>query len=100
MCCSYGDRAPKSIPGRIFCIIWTLTGLVLISVLVGTIASSLTTAVVEKEVMLYGTEVSLINIHRKQKHSTAKKEELPNCLIFRSDLTEARWIEKGFVNSL
>lgn len=54
----YGDRAPKSIAGRIFGIIWTLTGLVIISILIGAIASSLTTVTVEKEIMLYGTEVS------------------------------------------
>ena len=54
----YGDRAPKTIPARIFGIIWTLTGLVIISILIGAIASSLTTVTVEKEIMLYGTEVS------------------------------------------
>ena len=56
----YGDRAPKSIPGRIFGIMWTLTGLVIISILIGAIASSLTTVNVEKEIMLYGREVSHI----------------------------------------
>ena len=60
--CSYGDRAPKSIPARIFGIIWTLTGLVIISILVGAIASSLTSVTVEQDIMLYGTEVRLINI--------------------------------------
>lgn len=59
---SYGDRAPKSIPARIFGIIWTLTGLVIISILVGAIASSLTTVTVEQDIMLYGTEVRSINI--------------------------------------
>ena len=56
----YGDRAPKSIPGRIFGIMWTLTGLVIISILIGAIASSLTTVNVKKEIMLYGREVSHI----------------------------------------
>ena len=56
----YGDRAPKSIIGRIFGIMWTLTGLVIISILIGAIASSLTSVTVERDVILYGTEVNLI----------------------------------------
>ena len=55
----YGDRAPKSIMGRIFGIMWTLTGLVIISILIGAIASSLTSVTVERDVILYGTEVNL-----------------------------------------
>ena len=55
---SYGDRAPKSVAGRIFGIIWTLIGLVIIGILIGAIASSLTSVTVHKDVILYGTKVS------------------------------------------
>jgi len=44
---------------RIFGVIWTLAGIVIISVLIGQIATSLTTVTVEKEIMLYGREVRL-----------------------------------------
>ena len=54
----YGDRAPKSIIGRILGIMWTLTGLVIVSILIGAITSSLTSVTVERDVMLYGTEVN------------------------------------------
>lgn len=55
---SYGDRAPKSVAGRIFGIIWTLIGLVIIGILVGAIASSLTSVTVQKDITLYGTKAS------------------------------------------
>ena len=64
----YGDRAPKSIIERIFGIMWTLTGLVIVSILIGAIASSLTSVTVERDVILYGTEVNLYenNISKKE----------------------------------
>ena len=37
---------------------WTLTGLVIVSILIGAITSSLTSVTVERDVMLYGTEVN------------------------------------------
>jgi len=56
----YGDRAPKSIPARIFGIIWTLTGLVIIGILIGAIASSLTDVTVQKDIILYGAKIGAI----------------------------------------
>lgn len=53
----YGDRSPRSVPARIFGIMWTLTGLVIISILIGAIASSLTSVTVEQSIMLYGAKV-------------------------------------------
>lgn len=61
---SYGDRVPKSIPSRIFSIISILTGLVVTSILIGTIATSLTTVTLDKDVALYGTKVSWNNTKR------------------------------------
>ncbi|KAL9960831.1 hypothetical protein ACROYT_G034336 [Oculina patagonica] len=56
----YGDRSPRSIPARIFGIMWTLTGLVIISILIGAIASSLTSVTVEQSIMLYGLKIGAI----------------------------------------
>lgn len=59
---------------RIFGVIWTLTGIVIISVLIGQIATSLTTVTVEKEIMLYGREVSL---KAYTYHEGVKENSLP-----------------------
>ena len=56
----YGDRSPRSIPARIFGIIWTLIGLVMISVLVGALATTLTSVTVEQPIILYGSKVNYI----------------------------------------
>ena len=53
----YGDRSPRSIPARIFAILWTLTGLVIIVILVGGVASSLTSVTVDHSIILYGAKV-------------------------------------------
>lgn len=55
---SYGDRSPRSIPGRVFAIIWTLVGLVITGIMVGDLAASLTLSVSESEKMIYGAEVN------------------------------------------
>lgn len=55
----YGDRSPRSIPARIFAIIWTLAGLVIIGILVGGVASSLTSVTVAQSIILYGAKVRL-----------------------------------------
>lgn len=55
----YGDRSPRSIPARIFAIIWTLAGLVIIGILVGGVASSLTSVTVDQSIILYGAKVRL-----------------------------------------
>lgn len=57
ICYRYGDSCPRSFSARIFGIMWTLTGLVIISILIGAIASSLTSVVVEQPITLYGTKV-------------------------------------------
>ena len=57
--CRYGDHCPRSIPARVFGIIWTLIGLVIISILIGAIASSLTYVNVNKPAILYGAKVFL-----------------------------------------
>lgn len=50
--------------GKVFSIIWTLTGIVIISMLTGSIATALTSETVEQEIMLYGAKVRNINLNR------------------------------------
>lgn len=54
---SYGDRFPCSVPARIFGIAWTLTGIVIISILTSAIASALTIVNVPYPIKLYGAKV-------------------------------------------
>ena len=58
----YGDRSPRSIPARILGIIWTLIGLVIISVLVGALATTLTSVTVEQPIILYGSKVIKLSL--------------------------------------
>ena len=43
----YGDLCPKSIPAKVFSILWFLVGLVLFAVFMGTLASLLTVTTVK-----------------------------------------------------
>lgn len=40
----YGDRAPKSVIARLFCIIWIMVGLTVCSVMTATLTAALATA--------------------------------------------------------
>ncbi|XP_022783114.1 uncharacterized protein LOC111323926 isoform X1 [Stylophora pistillata] len=46
----YGDLCPKSIPGKLFAIVWFLIGLVIFSVFMGTLTSLLTVTTVKKTI--------------------------------------------------
>ncbi|XP_031558188.1 protein sidekick-2-like, partial [Actinia tenebrosa] len=56
----YGDRCPLSVAGRIVAITWTLFGVVLISMIVGNIAASLTTVAVNEGGSLYGMKAGAL----------------------------------------
>lgn len=55
--CSYGDRYPRSIGGRLFAVMWILVGMVIISIFTAALTSSLTTLSLETKVKLPGTKV-------------------------------------------
>ena len=59
----YGDKSPKSIPARLFSIVWIFTGIVIF----GIIAASLTTIVVEgsaeKPASMEGHRVGWMRTH-------------------------------------
>lgn len=56
--CRYGDRTPLSNPARLVAIVWTLTGVIIIGILVGFIAVSLTSVSVGVDYKLYGAKAS------------------------------------------
>ena len=58
-CCHsrYGDRTPFSNPARLIAVVWTLAGVIIIGILVGFIAVSLTGVTVGVDYKLYGAEV-------------------------------------------
>ncbi|XP_028392906.1 uncharacterized protein LOC114517405 isoform X2 [Dendronephthya gigantea] len=59
----YGDKVPKSIPGRIFAMIWILYGIALISLVTTGLTTALTATivVVTKDVKLYGSQVAAVD---------------------------------------
>ena len=54
----YGDISPRSVPGRIVAMIWTLIGLVLVGILTGALTSTITTLTIPPAPKLYDTNVS------------------------------------------
>ena len=54
----YGDIAPRSVPGRIIAIVWTIVGLVVWGITSGALTSSITTKTLPTNFKLYGTKVS------------------------------------------
>ena len=53
----YGDKAPCTFLGRLFGIAWVLTGIVIISIVTGSIATELTCVTLGDDVMIYGSKV-------------------------------------------
>ena len=53
----YGDRAPLSHKGRSFAMLWTLTGLVIISLTMAMITTALTSITLQSKIKLYGSKV-------------------------------------------
>ncbi|XP_047138624.1 uncharacterized protein LOC100206068 isoform X1 [Hydra vulgaris] len=57
----YGDIAPIAVPGRLFAVVWILTGLVLIAIFTGVMATSLTVTAMSTDIMLYGSVLGALN---------------------------------------
>ena len=58
----YGDKTARTLPGRVFAVIWVLIGLVISSLLIGSIATAFTSTTSPPEdsvKMLYGAKVTL-----------------------------------------
>jgi len=63
-CFSYGDTAPKSIPARLYSILWMLLGMVAFSVLTANFTSSLNHEI-QKDLNLFGKKVGSLFIQLK-----------------------------------
>ncbi|XP_047138621.1 uncharacterized protein LOC100210300 isoform X1 [Hydra vulgaris] len=57
----YGDIAPVSIPGRLFAVLWILTGLVLIAIFTGVVTTSLTIKAMSNDIILYNATLGALN---------------------------------------
>ena len=53
----YGDKVPKSIPGRVFSFVWMIIGMVCFSILTGTMAGVLTDPVEKLDTTMFGKTV-------------------------------------------
>ncbi|XP_057304187.1 uncharacterized protein LOC130641408 [Hydractinia symbiolongicarpus] len=74
----YGDIAPVGVPGRLFAVIWILTGLVIIAIFTGVITTSLTVTALSTNVKLYGTSVGAINNTAEYRMGVIKNAEMTN----------------------
>ncbi|XP_048579577.1 uncharacterized protein LOC5515780 isoform X2 [Nematostella vectensis] len=57
----YGDRVPLTNRARVFTIVWVLIGLVIFSILSGTITSAFTSIVFESATGIYGTKIATLS---------------------------------------
>lgn len=56
----YGDRSPKSALGRVFCILWIITGVIIISIFTALVTASLSASTV-KEFKIHGSKIGAVN---------------------------------------
>ena len=61
---SYRDRRPKTFGGKLFAVLWTLTGKVVILILTNLVAGHLTTYSQQIDRSLYGKQVRIFTITR------------------------------------
>lgn len=56
----YGDRSPKSTLGRVFCILWIITGLIIISIFIAMVTASLA-ATTHPHFPIHGSLIGVVN---------------------------------------
>ena len=57
---SFGDFIPRRISSRILAMAWSLVGIIMNSLIVGSLVTTLMTLNIQKEVKLYGTKVCML----------------------------------------
>ena len=61
----YGDKSPKSVPSRIFAMIWIQTGLIVMAIFMAVITSALTSVSLGSDTkVLHGSTVRLTNVRQ------------------------------------
>ena len=73
----YGDKAPKSIPARIFSIIWIIVGITSFSLITATLTSEIVAANNVPPPKIDQAKVGLINHHKYEGMLVAKEGEVP-----------------------
>ncbi|CAH3120687.1 unnamed protein product [Pocillopora meandrina] len=56
----YGDRSPKSALGRVFCILWIITGVIIISIFTALVTASLSASTVQI-FKIHGSKIGAVN---------------------------------------
>ncbi|XP_029203797.2 uncharacterized protein LOC114967902 isoform X2 [Acropora millepora] len=56
----YGDRSPKSIPGRIFCFFWIITGINIIAIFTALVTATVT-ATTQPHFNVHGAKIGAVN---------------------------------------
>ncbi|XP_028409028.1 uncharacterized protein LOC114531613 isoform X2 [Dendronephthya gigantea] len=93
----YGDKTARTKAGRVFAVVWVLTGLCICSLLIGTISSAFTTSTTppeSKDIRIYGSTIAVLQdspdhklgVRRNAKVNTGNKkytsvEELRDVLL-------------------
>lgn len=78
----YGDIAPLGVPGRLFAIMWILTGLVIIAIFTSVITTSLTVVTMSSSKKLYGSVVGAIGDSSEYRMGAIKNAEMKNYSTF------------------
>ncbi|XP_068753167.1 uncharacterized protein [Montipora capricornis] len=56
----YGDRSPKSVLGRVFCILWIITGVIIVSIFTALVTASLSASTVQV-FKIHGSKIGAVN---------------------------------------
>ncbi|XP_028414723.1 uncharacterized protein LOC114537825 isoform X2 [Dendronephthya gigantea] len=65
----YGDRAPRSILGRLFCMIWIITGMSIIAILTAMVTASLS-ASIEYRLVVHGSKMGAVDGSQEERIGT------------------------------
>lgn len=68
MFCRYGDKAPKTIVGKMLGVVWMLAGLIIITMFIGIVTTALTSVSLEGRNNLRGVKVRMISATRCNRH--------------------------------
>jgi len=74
----YGDIAPIGVPGRMFAIIWILTGLVIIAIFTSVITTSLTVVSLTSGKKLYGSKVAALTDSSEYRMGVIRNADMKN----------------------
>ena len=56
----YGDKTPRTVPGRSVAILWTMWGQIMVVILVAQVTSKLSAGIIGEEIRVYGKKVAVI----------------------------------------